>query len=80
MNWVGGFRTAAGLAAVVLEKLCRDPAAAASAAAAAAAALLVMCCAVRWLATAGGMVVMVLLGEWFCVRREMQDIPLSECG
>lgn len=30
-----------------------------------------------WLATAGGMLVMVLLGEWFCVRREMQDIPLS---
>lgn len=25
-----------------------------------------------------GFVVMVLLGEWFCVRREMQDIPLSE--
>lgn len=21
---------------------------------------------------------MVLLGEWFCVRRELQDIPLSE--
>jgi hypothetical protein len=25
-----------------------------------------------------GFVVMVLLGEWFCVRRELQDIPLSE--
>jgi hypothetical protein len=25
-----------------------------------------------------GFAVMVLLGEWFCVRREMQDIPLSE--
>lgn len=30
-----------------------------------------------WIANGVGFVVMVLLGEWFCVRREMQDIPLS---
>ena len=38
------------------------------------------CCRCRWLATGLGLVTMVLLGEWFCVRREMQDIPLSELG
>jgi hypothetical protein len=32
----------------------------------------------RWIANLVGFVVMVLLGEWFCVRREMQDIPMSE--
>eukprot|EP00882_Tetradesmus_deserticola_P028789 GHRQ01032081.1.p1 GENE.GHRQ01032081.1~~GHRQ01032081.1.p1 ORF type:complete len:221 (+),score=91.56 GHRQ01032081.1:486-1148(+) len=30
-----------------------------------------------WIANLVGFAVMVLLGEWFCVRREMQDIPLS---
>jgi hypothetical protein len=32
----------------------------------------------RWAATGIGMLTMVLLGEWLCVRREMQDIPISE--
>lgn len=27
-----------------------------------------------------GLLVMALLGEWLCVQREMQDIPLGECG
>ncbi|KAF8067111.1 sys1 [Scenedesmus sp. PABB004] len=30
-----------------------------------------------WSATGLGFVIMVLLGEWLCVRRELQDIPLS---
>eukprot|EP00878_Enallax_costatus_P026067 GHUV01027944.1.p1 GENE.GHUV01027944.1~~GHUV01027944.1.p1 ORF type:complete len:218 (+),score=52.28 GHUV01027944.1:645-1298(+) len=30
-----------------------------------------------WIANSTGFLIMVLLGEWFCVRREMQDIPLS---
>eukprot|EP00879_Flechtneria_rotunda_P011595 GHRR01012111.1.p1 GENE.GHRR01012111.1~~GHRR01012111.1.p1 ORF type:complete len:279 (+),score=77.62 GHRR01012111.1:492-1328(+) len=30
-----------------------------------------------WIANSVGFVTTVLLGEWFCVRRELQDIPLS---
>lgn len=32
----------------------------------------------RWATNTIGLLIMSLLGEWLCVRREMQDIPLSE--
>lgn len=32
----------------------------------------------RWLTMCICLVVMALAGEWLCVRRELQDIPLSE--
>mmetsp|Transcript_5022 Transcript_5022/g.8757 ORF Transcript_5022/g.8757 Transcript_5022/m.8757 type:complete len:250 (-) Transcript_5022:370-1119(-) len=30
-----------------------------------------------WLSSSAGLLVMALLGEWLCVRKEMQDIPLN---
>ena len=32
----------------------------------------------RWVATTVGLLVMSLLGEWLCIRKEMREIPLSE--
>lgn len=31
----------------------------------------------RWIANCVGFVIMLLLGEWLCVRKEMQDIPVG---
>uniref|UniRef100_A0A7S0V3X6 Protein SYS1 homolog n=1 Tax=Polytomella parva TaxID=51329 RepID=A0A7S0V3X6_9CHLO len=31
-----------------------------------------------WMTNIVGMTLMVLLGEWLCVRREMQDIPIAQ--
>ena len=33
----------------------------------------------RWLVNVGAMAITAVLGEWLCLRRELQDIPLSEC-
>lgn len=45
---------------------------------------LLFCCAFRgwprsfewWLLNFAGMVLMAVLGEWLCLRKEMRDIPL----
>lgn len=34
----------------------------------------------RWLVNVGAMAITAVLGEWLCLRRELQDIPLSECS
>ncbi len=34
----------------------------------------------RWLVNGVGLIIMSLFGEWLCLRREMQEIPLSEYG
>ena len=31
----------------------------------------------RWVVNGMAMAIAALLGEWLCVRREMQDIPLG---
>lgn len=33
----------------------------------------------RWITNGLSLLTMSLLGEWLCVRRELADIPLSEC-
>lgn len=33
-----------------------------------------------WVANAAALVIVSLLGEWLCLRREMQDIPTGEDG
>lgn len=45
---------------------------------------LLFCCAFRgwprsfewWLLNVTGMILMAVLGEWLCLRKEMRDIPL----
>lgn len=33
----------------------------------------------RWVVNGMAMAIAALLGEWLCVRRELQEIPLGEC-
>jgi hypothetical protein len=33
----------------------------------------------RWTVNTLGMLIMSLLGEWLCVRRELADIPIGGC-
>ena len=35
-------------------------------------------CGCRWLVNVGAMAITAVLGEWLCLRRELQDIPISE--
>ena len=42
--------------------------------------VILACCACRWGINGCGLVVTAVLGEWLCVQRELQDIPLGSGG
>ena len=42
--------------------------------------VILACCNCRWGINGCGLVITAVLGEWLCVQRELQDIPLGSGG